>query len=113
MEPATSSLPAGDVVPIPTLPLVVIIPEVLIAVVPPIVPELIADPDTFPAVEIVANLVSAIAAEAEISASAIELSVISVLPTVDSVARLPRPRLVRPVAATRPVALPSHFKRSV
>ena len=40
-------------------------------------------------------------------------SVISALPTALKVARPPNPRLVRPVAAVRPVAPPSHLSRSV
>ena len=72
-----------------------------------------AESETLPAVEIVASFVSAIAADAFMSAFAIVPSVISEVVTVLKVASEPRPSDVRPVAALRPVAPPSHFKRSV
>lgn len=72
--PTTSRATPGEAVPTPTLPALVVMlplvamaPLVLMAVVPPIVPEVIALPETLPAVEIVASLLSAMAALAEIS----------------------------------------------
>ena len=58
-----------------------ITPEVLIDVDPPMVPSLRAFPDTFPEVTIFESLVSAIAAKADTSASMIDASAISLLPT--------------------------------
>ena len=55
----------------------VIVPDVLIAVEPPIVPEVMALPLTLPAVEIVASFVSAIAAAELMSALTMESAVIA------------------------------------
>ncbi len=52
-------------------------PDVLMLARPPMVPDMMALPDTLPGVEMVPNLVSAILAMAEMSASLIVPSVIS------------------------------------
>ena len=72
---------AGDVasgdnrLAVPVIVPAVMSPVVLIAVLPAIVPLVMAPPETLPAVEMVANLVSTIAASAAISTSAMVRSV--------------------------------------
>jgi hypothetical protein len=60
------TIPVKDA-PLPIKEVAVIVPLVFITVDPPIVPEVMALPLTFPAVEIVANLVSSIPAAAAMS----------------------------------------------
>ena len=69
---------------------------------PPMIPEVMAEPETFPAVDIVASLLSAIAAVAEISASVIVASeMVPPTPpdTADAVAKDPKPCPVIEVTA--------------
>jgi hypothetical protein len=76
-----------------------IVPVVFMEALPAMVPEIIAEPDTLPALVTVASLLSAIAALLLISASKMDPSVMWTEVTLLAVAREPRPRLVRAVDA--------------